>query len=295
LIHTTYRSFFNIPPDATGEDRLMQAAVFGMDTSNFDNFDASVICAPVRGLARVLVSHADISMLLLKQLTALEAGRLGGACRWTRLLMLRGEADEERAKQELHRRHKADMRNWILHSPPLSNKECFGETLLWAEKQRVFLPMWDTDAVLARLERYRQPYFEDGGLQFKETTGLARLMLDELLPQGVIRLEFKFELARAGKAPSLLGCHKLDVIHPDEWIRVLESWAQLDESHLEVMDQFDHDIPCVRERYPGSYIIDLLRHLGLKPGTREPEQMHDSWPAHWAKCKPLCVRDFTTF
>ena len=29
----------------------MQAAVFGMDTSNIDNFDASVICAPVRGLA----------------------------------------------------------------------------------------------------------------------------------------------------------------------------------------------------------------------------------------------------
>ena len=33
-----------------GEDRLMQAAVFGMDTSNIDNLDASVICAPVRGL-----------------------------------------------------------------------------------------------------------------------------------------------------------------------------------------------------------------------------------------------------
>jgi hypothetical protein len=32
-----------------GEDRLMQAAVFGMDTSNIDNLDASVICAPVRG------------------------------------------------------------------------------------------------------------------------------------------------------------------------------------------------------------------------------------------------------
>ena len=31
----------------------MQAAVFGMDTSNIDNLEASVICAPVRGLAAI--------------------------------------------------------------------------------------------------------------------------------------------------------------------------------------------------------------------------------------------------
>jgi hypothetical protein len=246
-------------------------------------------------LARVLVSHADISMLLLRQLTALEAGRLGGTCRWARLLMLRGEADEKQFIEELQSRQKADTRKWVLHAPPLSEKEIFGETHLWTKKHGVFLRMWDIDAVLRRLERYRQPYFVDGGLQFQETTGLARKMVVDLLPRGVIRLEFKFELARAGKAPSLLGCHKLEVVQPDEWIRGLQHWAVFDESHLEVMKQFGYYTPCMRDRYPGQYVMDLLRHLGLKPVTPEPEQMQDSWPAHWAKCKPLCCWEFTTF
>ncbi len=37
------------------------------------------------------------------------------------------------------------------------------------------LPMWNTDDVLERLERYRQPFFAAGGLQFRETTALALL------------------------------------------------------------------------------------------------------------------------
>jgi hypothetical protein len=118
---------------------------------------------------QTILSDVDLGALLLRPLTVLEAGRLSGACRRARELVRRGEA----------------------------------------EKDRAFLPMWHTEHVLARLERYRMPFFASGGLAFRETTSLALLLLTELLPANVIELRFDVQFARRGQQPSLLGCHQM--------------------------------------------------------------------------------------
>jgi hypothetical protein len=172
-------------------------------------------------LARLLVSHGDISMLLLKRLTVLEAGRLSGACRAAHILVRRGEAEQERFIHELSWRRQQDaqyemcaVRAFEVSEEEWSEEasEVHRETTRWAEKHQVFLPMWNTDHVLARLERYRQPFGAFGGLQWRETTALARLLVNGLQADNVIELWFDVHSARSGQKPSLLGCHELRVM-----------------------------------------------------------------------------------
>jgi hypothetical protein len=119
---------------------------------------------------QAILSDMDLGALLLQRLTVQEAGRLGGACRTARILVRRGEAAL----------HAGDL-GAVLRGPAARGPAALTAT---------FLPMWNTEHVLARLQRYRQPFFAAGGLQFRETTTLARLLLDELLPAGVIELHF---------------------------------------------------------------------------------------------------------
>ena len=149
-----------------------------------------------------------------------------------------------------------------------------------AETQ-AFRPMWNTDGALARLQGYRLPYFHPwlvGELEL-----LARLVLDELVPAGVVAPRFWLDKARGGQPPALLGCHELRVADPLRWVQRLQEWALADRSTA----------PSIRHKYPGGYVTDLLRDMRLvgtvrgdfAPAVRQslPEELLPS-------SRRLCVR-----
>jgi hypothetical protein len=208
-----------------------------------------------------VLADADLGALLLRRLTVQEAGRLGGACRTARGLVRRGEAWGGVADSGLPFR-------------PM-----------------LFRPLWSTAHVLVRLERFRQPFFAAGGLQFRETTALARLLLDELRPAGVIELRFELGKARGGRLPSLLGCHELRVVDVLRWVHRLREWALRDGSCFS--DGMDDDVGMrqARRLHPGSYMLDLLRDLGLKPTGINPALFGPvALAAELRDCRQLCPR-----
>jgi hypothetical protein len=248
-------------------------------------------------LARLLVSHGDISMLLLKRLTVQEAGRLGGACRAAHVLVRRGEAEQERFIEELRWRREQDAQYEMcaVRATQVSEEEwaeealeVHRETTRWAEKHQLFLPMWNIDHVLARLERYRQP-FGAGGAQWRETRSLARLLVNGLQAHNVIELRFDVHSARSGQKPSLLGCHELRVMPfcSEPWVKRLRNWAIgeccPDGMHGLITRQ-------ARRRHPGTYMFDLLCDLGLKPSGAlfMPAFLPDDWEEELMDCRQLC-------
>jgi hypothetical protein len=193
----------------------------------------------------------DLSKLLLKLLTVQEAGRLGSTCTTAYTLVQRGEAEER-------------------------------------EQHQVFLPMWNTEHVLARLERFRQPFFANGGLTFLETTSLAYLLLDEMLPARVIELHFNLPAARDGQQPSLLGCHQLRVLDVLAWVQGLCDWAIA----LSMEDLFNGvRMRQTRRKHPGSFMMDMLLHLGLRPSCTQPLiGPLIALPEELGCCRCLCPR-----
>ena len=214
---------------------------------------------------QTILSDVDLGALLLRPLTVLEAGRLSGACRRARELVRRGEADEERFCAALSQRR---FEHLLIAAMPRRTEEellaDLAEINCLAEKDRAFLPMWHTEHVLARLERYRMPFFASGGLAFRETTSLALLLLTELLPANVIELRFDVQFARRGQQPSLLGCHQMRVLDTYRWAACIIHWAVRDDPGDDVV------VRRARRVHPGSYMIDLLRDLGLRPHAFNP-------------------------
>lgn len=211
---------------------------------------------------QTILSDVDLGALLLRPLTVLEAGRLSGACRSARELVRRGEADEQRFCELLRLRRYEDRMSAVADH---------AETNRWAEKHRVFLPMWNTEHVLARLERYRMPFFASGGLAFRETTSLARLLLG-LMSVGIIEMRFAVHFARRGQRPSLLGCHQMRVTDTDSWAERIIAWAVHESSWFTGSDGHYDDVGRreARHVHPGSYMLDLLRELGLRPHGFNP-------------------------
>jgi hypothetical protein len=220
-----------------------------------------MIQAPPAPAVEQVLADVDLGALLLRQLTVQEAGRLGGACRTARGLVRRGEAAGGVADSGLPFRF------------------------------MLFRPLWSTAHVLARLERFRQPFFAAGGLQFRETTALARLLLDELRPAGVIELQFELRQTRCGRPPSLLGCHELRMVDVLRWVQRLREWALRDGSCFS--DGADDDVGMrqARRLHPRSYMLDLLRDLGLKPTGINPALFGPvALAAELRDCRQLCPR-----
>ena len=214
-----------------------------------------------------VLADADLGALLLRRLTVQEAGRLRGACRTARWLVRLWEASGGAAGE-------AGVAD--------SGLPC---------RFMLFRPLWSTTHVLARLERFRQPFFAAGGLQFRETTALARLLLDELLPAGVIELRFELRAARGGRPPSLLGCHELRVVDVLRWVWSLREWALREGSCFS--DGMDDDVGMrqARRLHPGSYMLDLLRDLGLRPTGPNPALFGPvELTASLRDCRQLCPR-----
>jgi len=121
-------------------------------------------------------------------------------------------------------------------------------------------PMWSLDRVLKRLERFRQPFFADGGLQFKETTALARLLIEDMLPQMTIELDFQVTTARMFPefaSIGVLGCTGLFVRRRRRWMNQIHHCVNFGALSGE------HMMRAARMAAPGSYISDLLNDLGL--------------------------------
>lgn len=190
-----------------------------------------------------LLADADVGLLLLKLLTLQEAGRLSGACRTALALVRRGEASE------------ADT------------------------TATVFRPMWNTERTLRLLQRYRPPSFP--GWLLGELESLARLVLDQLVPAGIVAPFFSLDKARNGQPPTLLGCHELRVEDPLLWVLRLQEWA-LTPARLTTSS---------RHKYPGWYVVDLLRDMRLM-GTTLDEFAAQSLPEDVSPLtqRLLCVR-----
>jgi hypothetical protein len=208
---------------------------------------------PVNGGLLALLADADVGALLLRPLTVQEAGRaLRGACRTALALVRAAEA----------------------------------RTQSHACTFPVFRPMWNTAHALARLQRYRDPSFRP--CLVGELESLARLVLDELVPAGVVAPRFYLDRARGGQPPTLLGCHELRVTAPERWVQRLQEWA-LTSAHHESLDD-SKKTPALRLKYPGMYVISMLHEMRLMPSARgdfAPEVAR-ALPASAAAC--LCVR-----
>jgi hypothetical protein len=117
-------------------------------------------------------------------------------------------------------------------------------------------PMWNREHAVARLRaHYDRDWY--GPSLFPKLESLARLLLDELQPNGVILLRFSLPGARDGRRRSLLGCDELRVLKPDKWVERLKNWALFDDPD----DAAEQDR---RMRGPSQYIIDLLRNMHLQ-------------------------------
>jgi len=116
------------------------------------------------------------------------------------------------------------------------------------------------------------------------------------LPAGVVWMHFSHMDAHNNMRPSLLGCHELRVVdrYAVDWVSRLQDWALCDCSCFS--DGCDDDLGMrqSRRRYPGSYMIDLLRDLGMKPRDRPRQRAMCQLPASLANCKQLCVQVWCT-
>jgi len=166
----------------------------------------------------------------------------------------------------------------ILEAGRLSGAYSLARTLVRrGEADDVFQPMWAIELVLARLERYRLPIFAAGGLVFRETTALARMLLTELLATGVIELRFDVHSLRRGHKQSLLGCTELHALDQLRFVTALQDWALRDTSCYSDGQDDDEFERRRRRKYPAAYVLDLLQHLKLKPATNNSAQFPHFW------------------
>jgi len=121
--------------------------------------------------------------------------------------------------------------------------------------------------------RYRLPIFDAGGLVFRETTALARMLITELLATGVIELRFDVHSLRRGQKPSLLGCTELHALDPLRWVTALQDWALRDTSCYSDGQDDDEFERRRRQKYPATYVLDLLQQLQLKPSSNNSAQL----------------------
>jgi hypothetical protein len=87
------------------------------------------------------------------------------------------------------------------------------------------------------------------------------------------------------------------VLDPTRWVQRLRDWAMVDGScYSDGMDD-DPDMRQERIGHPGSYMLRLLRYLGLKPYALKPYALTPyalfapgGLPAEFRDCAQLCSR-----
>lgn len=140
-------------------------------------------------------------------------------------------------------------------------------------------PMWNREHAVARVRALKakqraQSTFNCGvgepfyGALFSELESLARLLVDELLPAGVISLHFCLAGGRARHRRTLLGCHELRVLQPCAWVERLHEWALLDGSCFSDGLDDDPGNRAYRRSYPSVHVGNLLRDMHICPVCR---------------------------
>lgn len=135
-------------------------------------------------------------------------------------------------------------------------------------------PMWNSEHAVARVRALGAkqlaecPSRRGAGEPFhgtlaSELESLARLLVDELLPAGVISLDFCLARARARHRRTLLGCHELRVQQPRAWVERLHEWALYDGSCFSDGLDDDPGRRAYRRSYPSAHVCDLLRDMHI--------------------------------
>lgn len=131
------------------------------------------------------------------------------------------------------------------------------------EVWRKGLAPYHLERVLARITRFCDSTMWYG-LDEEPRNSLLALatFIDQLHGQGVVKLVFDRPLATKGKKPSLLGCHRLEVLKPHAFRSDLISWVE----ERKQMEEYKGEGWPELEGYevPAEGIVDILRRLGLK-------------------------------
>ena len=143
-----------------------------------------------------MLGHCDVCSCILKNLSAAEAERgLGGAYHAGRKAV--GECEEWRPMWNF-----VDVKQRL----QLSEKLCSLEQWLELDCE---------DIVVFNDLRIRV---------LSEFESLVSLLINDLLAKGIIAMRFSVASARAGKRPTLLGCHELEILFFNEWTEHLDEW-----------------------------------------------------------------------
>ena len=124
-------------------------------------------------------------------------------------------------------------------------------------------PMWNSEDAVERL-RWHAPWRLWDRARLQELESLARLLADELQPQGVISLRFCIASARAGTTPSLVGCHEMHVLQVGEYNQRMRHWAKWDASCSSEEMMWDRDAQRFRRKYWQQHTATLLQTMGLR-------------------------------
>jgi hypothetical protein len=183
-----------------------------------------------------VLGHRDVCSCILKNLTAAESERgLGGACHAGREAV--GECEEWRPMWNC-----VDVKQRLQRSAQL----CWPQSVREMEREDIKGFNSFRDIVVSELE------------------SLVSLLINDVLAKGIIAMRFSVASARTGKRPTLLGCHKLEIVLLDEWIEHVNKW-KFHDTHLEYCPDLCRMVspgPRRRSRAP-VYVKKLLEVMGF--------------------------------
>lgn len=130
------------------------------------------------------------------------------------------------------------------------------------EVWRQGLETYHVERVLGRIERFCDAAMWYGlDEEPRESLMTLAVVLDKLHDHGFVKFVFDRPLATKGKKPSLLGCHRLEVLDPYRFRCDLRRWV-IDEKMVAAVLKLGHELEGYND--PSGAVVDLLRRLGLK-------------------------------
>jgi hypothetical protein len=180
----------------------------------------------------ILLQDRDALQLIAAQLTREQAGlRLAPVCKdWWKFVRAADAAGDAGARE------------------------------LWREG----LAPYHLERVLARITRFCDDEMWYGlDEQPRESLMALAAFIDQLHDNGVVNFVFDRPLATKGKKqPSLLGCHRLEVLEPYTFRCDLHRWVAERQKKEELKNRGWPELEGFED--PSEGIVDLLRRLGLK-------------------------------
>jgi len=131
------------------------------------------------------------------------------------------------------------------------------------EVWRKGLAPYHLERVLARITRFCDDEMWYGvDEQPRESLMDLAVAVDKLHAEGVVKFVFDRSLAKQGKTPSLLGCHRLEVLNPHRFRDGLRQWAVDKQETAAARHRGWPELEGYED--VSEAIVDLLHRLGLK-------------------------------